>query len=53
MKDELGGKIMTELLALRPKTHSYLRNKENENKIVIKQKLKFEDYKTLLRSNSA
>ena len=32
MKDELGGKIMTELLALRPKTHSYLRNKENENK---------------------
>ena len=32
MKDELGGKIMTELLALRPKTRSYLRNKENENK---------------------
>ena len=31
-KDELGGKIMKEFVALRPKTHSYLMGDDNEYK---------------------
>ena len=55
MKDELGGKIMTEFVGLRPKTCSYLINNGSGNKkaketkkCVIKRMLKFEDYKTCL-----
>ena len=32
MEDELGEKIMIEFVALRPKTYSYLKDDDNENK---------------------
>ena len=60
MKDELGGKIMTEFMALRPKLYSYkkldgLEDKKCKGikKCVVKKTLTFEDYKTCLFNNSA
>ena len=65
-KDELGGKIMTEVVALRLKTYAYLidgyyddyeKNKiinkkaKGTKKCVIKQKLMFENYKDCLFNN--
>ena len=59
MKDELGGKIMTEFVALRPKLYSYKKIDGSEdkkckgiNKCILKRILTFEDYKTCLFSNS-
>ena len=58
MKDELGGKIMTEFVALRTKTYSYLTDDCEEDKkakgtkkCVIKRRLKFSDYKDCLLNN--
>ena len=58
MKDELGGRVITEFVALRPKTYSYLTNdcKEDEEakgtkKWVIKRMIKFNDYKNCLLNN--
>ena len=55
MKDELGGKIMAEFAALRPRTYSYLMDDGNSNKkakgtkeCVIKRRLKFNDNKYCL-----
>ena len=58
MKDELGGKIMTEFVALRPKTYSCLTDDCKEDKkakgtkkCVIKRRPKFNDYKDCLLNN--
>ena len=58
MKGELGEKIMTEFVALRPKTYSYLTDDWKEDKkakgakkCVIKRRLKFHDYKDCLVNN--
>ena len=56
MKDELGGAIMTEFVALRPKLYSYKKLDGSEDKkykgIVVKKTLMFEDYKTCLFNDS-
>ena len=59
MKDELGGKIVTEFMALRPKLYSYKKLDGSEDKkckrikkCVVKKTLTFEDYKTCLFSDS-
>ena len=58
MKDELGGKIMTEFVALITKTYSYLMDDGNSDKkakgtkkCAIKGRLKFNDYKDCLLNN--
>ena len=55
MKDELGGKIITEFVTLRPKTYSYLTDDGKEHKkakgtkkCVIKRMIKFDDCKNCL-----
>ena len=57
-KDELGGKIMTEFVALRAKAYSYLDDDGNKHKkskgtkkCVIKQKLMFQNFKNCLFNN--
>ena len=58
MKDELGGKIVTEFVGLRSKTYSYLIDYDSEDKkaigtikCVIKRKLTFKDYENSLLNN--
>ena len=55
MKDELGGSVITEFVALRPKTYSYLTDNCKEDKkakgtkkCVIKRMIKFDDFKNCL-----
>ena len=57
-KDELGGKIMTEFVALRAKAYAYLMEDGSEHKkakgtkkCVIKRELMFENYKDSLFNN--
>ena len=58
MKDELGGGIITEFFALRPKTYSYMTDEfiemkkaKGTKKCVIKKMLNLEDYKKCLFDN--
>ena len=58
-KDELGGKIITEVVALRPKTYAYLmddgsnhKKAKGTKKCVIKQKLMSENSKDCLFNNT-
>ena len=51
-KEELGGKIITEVVSLRPKTYAYLTDDGSDHikaegtiKCVIKQKVRFKNYK--------
>ena len=55
MKDELGEEIITEFIALRPKTYSYLTDNDKidkkakgTKKCIIKKMIKFDDYKKCL-----
>ena len=57
-KDKLGGKIIADVVALRPKTYAYLMDDSSDykkakgtKKCVIKQKLMFENYKDCLFNN--
>ena len=55
MKDELGGRVITEFVALRHKNYSYLtdvckkdKKAKGTKKCVIKRMIKFDDYKNCL-----
>ena len=55
MKDELGGAIITEFIALRPKTYSYLTDNDQidkktkrTKKCIIRKMIKFDHYKKCL-----
>ena len=55
MKDELEGEIITEFIALRPKTYFYLKDNDKidkkakgTKKCIIKKMIKFDDYKNCL-----
>ena len=57
MKDELGGKIMTNFVGLKVETYTYLiddgssdKKVKSTKKCVIKKKLKFEIYKNCLEA---
>ena len=57
-KDELGGKIMTEFVALRAKAYAYLmedgikhKKAKGTKKCIIKRELKFKNYKDSLFNN--
>ena len=57
-KDDVGGKIMTEIFALRPKAYAYLDDDGNEHKkskgtkrFVIKQKIMFQNVKNCSFNN--
>ena len=58
MKDKLGGDIITEFVALRPRAYSYVTNNfiemkkaKGTKKCVVNKMLRFEDYKKFLFSN--
>ena len=58
MKDELEGEIITEFIALRPKTYSYLtdngkidKKAKGTKKCIIKKMIKFDDYKKCLSND--
>ena len=58
MKDELGGGIITEFVALRPKAYSYktddlteLKKAKGTKQCVVKKMLRFSDYKNCLFAN--
>ena len=58
MKDELGGQIIIEFVAVRPKTYSYLMDDDSEakkakgtKKCIIKKVIKFNDYKDCILKN--
>ena len=57
MKDELGGGIITEFVALRTTAYSYINNdftelkKAKRKKCVVKKMLRFSDYRNCLFSN--
>ena len=58
MKDELGGDIITEFVALRPKAYSYVTNNfiemtkaKGTKKCVVNKMLRFDDYKKFLFDN--